>query len=247
MVKDMYKTLGFELSVELSFRDDSDKYFGDPKVWANAEEIIEKVAKEEGLSYKVEKGEAAFYGPKIDIHVKDALNRSWQCATVQLDFVQPERFDLTYIDQEGNKQRPAIVHKAILGSIERFLSVYIEHTAGKFPVWIAPEQIRVITLNQSDEIVRYAEDFIEKVRNLGLRVNIDNDNESVGKKIRQAEMLKIPYVVVIGNKEVANNQVIPRIRGDLIKEQLSNPIDIDRFLESVKDEYFKRLDSSILG
>lgn len=240
MVKIMYQTLDMPLSVDLSFRDDTDKYFGDPKVWAEAQGIIESIAKEEGLDYTVVEGEAAFYGPKIDIHVKDALNRKWQCATVQLDFVQPERFNLEYTDNDGQKQRPVMIHKAILGSIERFLSVYIEHTAGRFPVWLAPEQIRILTLNQTEDVENFAYDLVNKAKKLGLRATVDNDNESVGKKIRNAEIYKIPYVIVIGGKEIETGLVSPRIRKDLNVSEVNPVVDLGKFLESVVSEHHDR-------
>lgn len=240
MVKEMYKTLDMPLKVDLSFRDESDKYHGDKKLWDEAESIIEESAKAEGLKYTVVMGEAAFYGPKIDIHISDALGREWQCATIQLDFVMPERFDISYVTDKGDNERPAIVHKAILGSIERFLSVYIEHTGGRFPLWVAPEQIRIITLNQTSEV----EDFAQKIRvqggKLGLRVTIDDDNQSVGKKIRSAEVMKVPYSVVIGEKEIKSGKVVPRVRGDLAVKSDAKEIDVEEFLSKVQKEYLDR-------
>lgn len=236
MVKEMYLTLDMPLSVVLSFRDEGDNYFGDPKIWDKAQKTLEQVAKEEELDYEVELGEAAFYGPKIDIYVSDALGRRWQCATVQLDFVQPERFNLEYIDEHGEKQRPAMIHKAILGSIERFLSVYIEHTAGRFPIWLAPEQIRLITVNQEDATVTFAEEVQAQARKLGLRLQVDNANESVGKKIRAAELAKVPYSVVIGEKEIANRQVTPRIRKDMAVVEAPVSLGIEEFLKTVANE-----------
>lgn len=236
MVKQMYLILGMDLSVELSFRDDEDKYFGDPAVWESAQKTIETIAKDEDLDYKIELGEAAFYGPKIDIYVSDALGRRWQCATVQLDFVQPERFELEYIDDKGEKQRPAMVHKAILGSIERFLSVYIEHTAGKFPVWVAPEQIRVLSVNQEEATLGFADEFLQKARKLGLRVTTDNSNESVGKKIRAAELAKVPYTIVVGEKEIQSHEVVPRIRKDMVVQEESRTIGVEEFLHTVANE-----------
>ena len=236
MVKEMYLTLGMPLSVDLSFRDEKDSYFGDPAVWESAQQTLEKIAKAEELDYKIELGEAAFYGPKIDIYVSDAIGRKWQCATVQLDFVQPERFELEYTDAEGNKQRPAMVHKAILGSIERFLSVYIEHTAGKFPVWLAPEQIRIISVNQEEATVAYAEKLAQQARDLELRVEVDNSNESVGKKIRAAELMKVPYTIVVGDKEIETNQVMPRIRKDMAVRDEAHAIGVDEFLKTVANE-----------
>jgi threonyl-tRNA synthetase len=246
MVKEMYKTLDMSLSVELSFRDNTDKYYGDVKLWEKAQSIMENIAKQEELNFKVELGEAAFYGPKIDIYVSDALNRRWQCATIQLDFVMPERFNLEYTDSEGQKQRPAMIHKAILGSIERFLSVYIEHTAGKFPVWVAPEQVRLITLNQSDEVVEYADDISNKAKRLGIRLEVDNDNESVGKKIRNAEVMKVPYIIVIGGKEIEAGKVTPRIRQDLSSGIDPKELTVDEFLSTVSQEHDSRTTISSL-
>jgi threonyl-tRNA synthetase len=240
IVKQMYATLEMPLSVDLSFRNDEKNYFGDLAVWKNAQSILEKIANEEALDYKVVLGEAAFYGPKIDIYISDALGRRWQCATVQLDFVQPERFELEYTDENGEKQRPAMVHKAILGSIERFLSVYIEHTAGRFPVWLAPEQLRVITLNQEDPTVGYADDLLERAKKHNLRVTVDNANESVGKKIRNSEIMKVPYTIVIGGKEIESGEVVPRIRKDMAATSDAKAIKIDDFLKTIADEAASR-------
>ncbi|HSX06111.1 MAG TPA: threonine--tRNA ligase [Candidatus Saccharimonadia bacterium] len=246
IVKQMYLTLDMPLSVDLSFRDEQDKYFGDPRLWEEAQATIEKVAKEEELNYKIELGEAAFYGPKIDIYVSDALGRRWQCATVQLDFVQPERFELEYTDQDGQMKRPAMVHKAILGSIERFLSVYIEHTAGKFPVWVAPEQIRLISVNQEEKTVEFLNTIVAQSRGLGLRVGVDNSNESVGKKIRAAELSKVPYTVVLGEKEISGAELVPRIRKDLVVSEEAKRYTIQEFLKTVANEAKSRVSKTSL-
>jgi threonyl-tRNA synthetase len=236
MVKQMYLTLGMDLSVDLSFRDESDNYFGDRAIWESAQSTLESIARQEELDYKIELGEAAFYGPKIDIYVSDALGRKWQCATIQLDFVQPERFELEYADSDGTMKRPAMVHKAILGSLERFLSVYIEHTAGRFPVWVAPEQVRIVTLNQEDATVTYAYSVLEQAKALGLRATIDNASESVGKKIRAAELYKIPYTIVLGQKEMDTGEVTPRIRKDMEVHEGSTTLGLDEFLKTVANE-----------
>ena len=236
MVKQMYLVLGMPLSVDLSFRDDGDNYFGDRDLWQRAETTLESIAKESELDYKVETGEAAFYGPKIDIYVSDALGRRWQCATVQLDFVQPERFELEYTDEQGSLQRPAMIHKAILGSIERFLSVYIEHTAGRFPVWVAPEQVRLITVNQEPTTVEFADKIQSAARQLGLRLTVDNSNESVGKKIRASEVMKVPYTLVIGEKEINSGEVVPRIRKDMAVMDVPLALPIEHFLKTVANE-----------
>ena len=247
MVKEMYEVLGMSLSVDLSFRDEGDNYYGSPELWDEAQAILERVAKDQALDYKVEQGEAAFYGPKIYILVTDALGRRWQCATVQLDFVQPERFDLTYTGEDGQEHHPAMIHKAILGSIERFLSVYIEHTAGKFPVWLAPEQIRVITVNQEEQTVALAEKIQDEANELGLRVTVDNLNESVGKKIRSSEVMKVPYTIVIGEKEVESEQVSPRIRKDIeVQSSSGGTHAIHDFLKTVANEAKSRVSKTSL-
>lgn len=246
MIKDMYKVLDMEFYARLSYRDDSEGYIGDKKLWERAESIIGRVAKEEKLDFVEEKGEAAFYGPKIDFMVKDSLGREWQCATIQLDFIQPKRFELSYIDSDGSEKQPVIIHKALLGSIERFLSVYIEHTAGKFPVWLAPEQLRILTVNQEEKTTDFAENILDKAKDLGVRAVLDNDNESVGKKIRRAEMQKVPYVVVIGDKEIESGQVVPRVRSDMEVQKEHSPYDIDDFLKTVKNEMVSRVSKTSL-
>lgn len=241
MVKDLYLTLGMDFYARLSYRDDSDIYLGDKRLWEQAEDIIETVARQQGLKSVSMKGEAAFYGPKIDFMVRDSLGREWQCATIQLDFVQPERFNLEYADHDGQKKRPVMIHKALLGSIERFLSVYIEHTGGRFPVWLAPEQIRVVTVNQTKKTVQFANQVYEKARELGLRITVDNDNESVGKKIRAAEVLKVPYVVVVGEKEVETGKVVPRIRKDMEVQPRHAAHTVESFLKTVANEVKARI------
>ncbi len=246
ITNEMYDILGLELHVELSFRDDSDNYLGDAAVWEKAQGTMERVAKDLGLNYKIQPGEAAFYGPKIDILVADSLGRKWQCSTVQIDFVQPERFGLTFTAEDGSEQRPVMIHKTILGSIERFLSVYIEHTAGRFPVWVAPEQIRLITVNQEDETVAFAEDMALKAKDLGLRIKVDNSNESVGKKIRDAELWKVPYTVVIGEKEMRTNQLMPRIRKDMDVIAAHPELNFNEFFKTVANEAKGRVSKSSL-
>lgn len=246
MVKEMYTVLGMKLRVDLSFRDDSNNYLGDPEIWAHAQSTMELMAKQAELDYKIELGEAAFYGPKIDIYVSDALGREWQCATVQLDFVQPERFGLEYTSEDGQSSRPVMIHKALLGSIERFLSVYIEHTAGRFPVWVAPEQVRIITVNQEQSTVEFAESVVEKATKLGLRISVDNDNESVGKKIRNAELMKVPYTLVLGEKEIQSGEVTPRIRKDIEVNPEHASRTIDEFLKTVYNEAKSRVNKTSL-
>jgi threonyl-tRNA synthetase len=173
------------------------------------------VAKKLQLNYSIAEGDAAFYGPKIDILCKDSLGREHQLATEQLDFIMPQRFKLTYIDKDGSDQTPVMLHKALLGSVERFLSVYLEHTNGNFPLWLAPEQLRVATLSDDENIIKAAKELIEKANAAGVRAGLDDSNESVGKKVRDAEIMKIPYTVVIGGKEVESGRLAPRHRSDL--------------------------------
>jgi threonyl-tRNA synthetase len=246
IVKDFYKVIDLPLKVRLSFRDESDSYLGDKKLWDKAQDIIRKVVEDSKLEYYEGIGEAAFYGPKIDFMAEDALGRELQVATPQLDFIQPERFGLKYADKDGLEKTPVMVHFALLGSIERFLSVYIEHTAGRFPVWLAPEQVRIITVNQEDKTVKFAESILEKAQDLGVRAYLDNDNESVGKKIRLSELWKVPYTIVIGEKEIESGEVVPRVRSDLEVQKPHSPNKIDDFLKTVVNEARSRVSKTSL-
>jgi threonyl-tRNA synthetase len=233
MIKEMYRVLGMEFRARLSFRDDSAGYLGEQENWDTAQRTIEDVAKKLGLNYEIAEGEAAFYGPKIDIMVTDSLGREWQCATQQLDFVMPERFGLKYIDKDGTEKPVVMLHKALLGSFERFLSVYLEHTNGNFPLWLAPEQLRIISLNDEPPIIRKTFEVLDKAREQGLRVELDNSNESVGKRIREAELMKVPYTVVIGSKEVESGRLAPRHRHDLPELPETS---VDELLKRLSDD-----------
>jgi threonyl-tRNA synthetase len=245
-IKLFYETLNMELSVRLSFRDDSDQYLGTPELWEFGQNKIKEIAESNELDFYVETGEAAFYGPKIDFMASDAIGRKWQVATVQFDFVQPERFKLEYIDETGAKKQPIMIHCAIMGSFERFYSVYVEHTAGKFPVWLAPEQLRLITVNQEEDTIAFASRVAEEARELGIRVGIDNDNESVGKKIRNAELMKVPYTVVIGEKEMETESVVPRVRKDLEVQLGHMAHGISAFLQTIVNETKTRVTKTSL-
>ncbi len=242
----LYTAMDMKLRARLSYRDESDAYLGDEALWQTAQEQLKNAVIANKLEYFEQTGEAAFYGPKIDFMVSDAIGREHQLATVQLDFVQPERFGLEYTAESGSAERPVMIHSALLGSIERFMSVYIEHTAGKFPVWIAPEQIRLISVNQEPDTVAFASRILAQAKELGLRVNVDNANESVGKKIRDAEIWKIPYTVVIGEKEMTTNQVVPRVRKDMEVQPEHQPLSFDNFLKSVAHEAKSRTTKSSL-
>jgi threonyl-tRNA synthetase len=242
----LYTTVGMSLRVRLSYRDDSDAYLGDPKLWKSAQEQLKNAVIANNLDYFEQEGEAAFYGPKIDFMATDAIGREHQVATVQLDFVQPDRFGLEYAADDGSKQMPVMIHCALLGSIERFLSVFIEHTAGRFPVWVAPEQIRVISVNQEDVTVKFADEVRAKAKAHGLRLVVDNSNESVGKKIRAAEVAKVPYTIVVGDKEIESGEVVPRIRKDMAVSETVNPVGLDEFLGTVANEAKSRVLKSSL-
>lgn len=233
---ELYATVEMDLRVRLSYRDDSDAYLGAPELWQSAQEQLKNAVITNKLSYFEQSGEAAFYGPKIDFMATDAIGREHQVATVQLDFVQPERFGLEYIAEDGSKQRPVMIHCALLGSIERFLAVYIEHTAGKFPVWLAPEQIRLATVNQEAATIEFAQAVAKQAKELGLRLVVDSDSESVGKKIRSAELARVPYTIVVGDKEINSREVLPRIRKDIAVNPESKAVGIDEFLKTVAHE-----------
>jgi threonyl-tRNA synthetase len=211
IIKDFYSAFGMikegSYSARLSVRDPQkpEDYLGDTKIWDMAEEKLAEIGKEHGLALTRGEGEAAFYGPKLDFMFKDAIGREWQLATIQLDFVQPDRFQLVYTDQNGEKQQPVMIHRAISGSIERFLSVMIEHFAGAFPLWLSPVQVRVLPI--SDAHKEHAQEVFETLKGLGIRVEIDLDAETLGKKIRRSKMDKVPYFLVIGDKEVADKTV----------------------------------------
>ena len=218
-VKTIYNIFDMKLRVRLSYRDDSDSYLGDKKLWESAQKQLKDAVLRLGdIDYYEQEGEAAFYGPKIDFMATDALGREHQLATAQLDFVQPERFELEYIDQDGAAKRPVMIHCALLGSIERFLSVYIEHTAGKFPVWVAPEQLRIVKVKDDPAIDKLVADMEEAAKEHHVRYTVDDSNNSIGKKVRAAELYKVPYVVVVGAKEAESGQLGVRIRKDLMGE-----------------------------
>jgi len=243
---ELYGTLGMDLRVRLSYRDETDAYLGSKELWASAQEQLKNAVIANNLDYYEQEGEAAFYGPKIDFMATDAIGREHQVATVQLDFVMPERFGLEYAGDDGIAAVPVMIHCALLGSIERFLSVYIEHTAGKFPVWVAPEQVRFITVNQENNTVEFANSVVEKAKELDLRVTVDNSNESVGKKIRAAEVWKVPYTIVIGEKEIAGGEVMPRIRKDLVVSEEAKSYTMDEFLKTVAHEAKSRVSHTSL-
>jgi len=217
--KDLYRRVGMKLRLRLSFRDDGDGYIGDESMWEKAEAAIERMAKKFEMDYFVGVGEAAMYGPKMDFMAVDALGREWQLATVQLDYAMPARFGLEYTDKDGSKKTPIMVHCALIGSIERFMSVYIEHTAGWFPLWCAPEMVRVLTVNEEAEAyVKEVEKVLkgvvleEPVRDNQLRYEVDRSDDSLGKKIKRATEMKIPVVLIVGSRDAETREVSVRTR-----------------------------------
>ena len=228
MVDYFYRVFGFNYRVELSTR--PAKAMGGIEMWNRAEAILERVLQEKGLPYRINEGDGAFYGPKIDFHLEDCLGRSWQCSTVQLDFQMPEKFDLTYIGPDGQKHRPVVIHRVVYGAIERFLALLIEHYAGAFPAWLAPQQVVVIPITEKQH--GYAAEVCALLRGASFRAGLDDRNEKVGYKIRQAQLKKIPYMLIVGAREAENKQVAVRHReeGDL------GPISIASFTDRLRQD-----------
>ncbi len=226
--QDLYERIGMKLHLRLSFRDDGDGYTGTPEMWEKAQNAIQAMADEHKIEYFIGIGEAAMYGPKMDFMATDALGREWQVATVQLDYATPTRFGLEYTDADGSKKTPVMIHCALVGSIERFMSVLIEHTAGWFPFWMAPEQLRILTVNDSvNEYVGKIKAELEgfeldiPIEHNKLRMTVDDRNESLGKKIREATKMKIPVVLIVGPKDVEAGEVSVRLRDSEEKVKLA--------------------------
>jgi len=228
-----YKTFDLELDhLELSTR--PEKSIGSDEIWEKAEITLTQALKEEKVPYKINKGEGAFYGPKIDFHLRDSLGRTWQCATIQLDFAQPENFDLTYITKEGKKERPVMIHRVVYGSVERFLGILIEQCDGAFPVWLSPVQAIVVPI--TDKHNQYGQKIVDQLREEKVRVELDDRNETASAKIRDAELQKIPYMLVVGDKEVKGKKVNVRVRGEKVLGSMS----LSKFLGLVKEDIAKK-------
>ncbi len=223
LADEIYRTFGFDYSVELSTRPENS--MGSDEDWDFAIAQLKEALEEKGIDYEINEGDGAFYGPKIDYHLKDAIGRSWQCGTIQLDFQMPERFDLTYVDEHGERQRPVMIHRAILGSLERFMGILIEHFEGKFPAWLAPVQVRILPI--SDKFNHDAEKVAARMREAGIRVEVDSRSEKVGFKIREAQVEKIPYSIVMGAKEIESGTLSVRKRdvGEI------GTMEIDEFID----------------
>lgn len=231
----LYSTFGFKYTLELSTRPDD--YMGDLETWEMAEGALKAALEKKNMPYKINPGDGAFYGPKIDFHLQDAIGRDWQCGTIQLDMQMPVNFDLTYIDANNERKRPVMLHRAMFGSIERFLGILIEHFAGKFPLWMAPVQVEVIPV--SEKTNEYAQKVYEELKNKGFRVEIDTRNSQMGAKIRDAQMRKINYMLILGEKERDNGSISVRTRNN----ENINDIKLDKFMEDLSEEIKeKRMD-----
>ncbi len=234
------KTLGdLEFDITISARDDSDKYIGDKQMWEHATNALINAVKKAGFEPKVYEGEAAFYGPKIDIVFPDASKRGWQLSTIQIDFNLPERFDMEYIGEDGKPHRPMIVHRALLGALERFIGVYLEQTGGKIPLWLQFEKVRIVPV--SDKFADYANFVYEKLTEAGIESTVDSKSEPVSKKIRNAEEEMLPYVVVVGEKEKSTNSVAVRVLG----HGNIGMVALDKFVEGLKHEVETKAKKSV--
>ncbi len=227
-VEELYTTFGFEYRMELSTR--PEKAMGDPKLWTVAEDTLKEVLDETKKEYKINEGDGAFYGPKIDFHLKDAIGRTWQCGTIQLDFQMPEKFDLTYEGADGSKHRPIMLHRAILGSVERFMGILVEHYAGRFPLWISPSQVRILSV--ADRHHEYAESVRKTLKDAGFVAEIDSRSETIPKKVRDAQLKQWNYILVVGDKEVADNTVTVRTR----EGNVEGPVKVADFTKRLRDE-----------
>ncbi|MFB0960699.1 MAG: threonine--tRNA ligase, partial [Flavobacteriales bacterium] len=234
----IFKVLKFEDFVaQVSLRDpgNPDKYIGDDDNWDAAEKAIQEIADEKGLKTIVELGEAAFYGPKLDFMVRDAIGRKWQLGTVQIDYNLPERFELEYKGSDNESHRPVMIHRAPFGSMERFCAILIEHCAGKFPLWLTPEQVKILPI--SDRFNSYAKEVLELLNNYDIRASIDERSEKIGRKIRDAELERVPYMIIVGEKEAESGEVSPRKQG----EGDMGSMKIETFAEFIQEEIKKLL------
>jgi threonyl-tRNA synthetase len=229
MVRDVYSTLQFERP-EFKLATMPEHHLGTEEQWQMSEAKLANAMRRNQIDFEINPGEGAFYGPKIEIYVPDALKRKWQVATIQLDYNLPERFDLKYITSEGSEARPVMIHRAILGSLERFIGVLLEHTGGVLPFWLAPEQIRVLSL--SEKVEAYAGEVASLLRNAGFRASADLRNEKLGFKVREAELAKVPYMVVVGEREAAARQVSLR----LLRGEKNQSMALEQLIERVRSE-----------
>lgn len=230
LTEKIYKTFGLAYRFELSTR--PKKSIGSEEDWTIATQGLQGALDEYGQPYKINEGDGAFYGPKIDIHIQDALKRSWQCGTIQLDMSLPEKFELTYMDSDGIEKRPTMIHRAIFGSVERFFGILIEHFAGKFPFWISPRKIRIIPV--SDRHIEYARDIQKKIQSSGFDCDIDDSQESVSKKIRNAQLLQFNYMLTVGDKEVENTTITIRRRDNVVMDAVNLSTALENFQKEIE-------------
>lgn len=230
LINEVYSLFGFSYFVELSTRPENS--MGSDEDWELATDALKNALDEMNLDYIVNEGDGAFYGPKIDFHLKDALGRTWQCGTIQLDFQLPQRFELEYIGEDGAKHQPIMIHRVVYGSMERFMGILIEHFAGAFPVWLAPEQVRILPI--TDRANEYGKEILNELKKLNIRATLDDRNEKVGYKIREAASMKIPYQIIVGDEEIANKTISLRGRGNENKSGLKLADFVERILEEIK-------------
>jgi threonyl-tRNA synthetase len=236
LILDVYKDFGFkDYKFRLSLRDKNDKhkYFDDDEMWNKAETQLREILTELGLDFYEAEGEAAFYGPKLDVQIKSALGHDVTVSTCQLDFLLPQRFELEYIGEDGNAHRPVVIHRAILGTLDRFMAFLIEETKGAFPVWLSPVQVKVLPI--SDKHIEYANSLKSKMQEKGIRVEVDDRNEKIGYKIREAQLSKVPYMLVVGDKEAESNKVSVRARKDGDIGQMDSEEFINNLIKEVEE------------
>jgi len=233
LISEFYKTFGFKYHVELSTR--PEKSIGTDEMWEIATNNLRNALDTHGMTYKINEGDGAFYGPKIDFHLEDSIGRTWQCGTIQLDMNLPERFDLSYIGPDGEKHRPVMIHRVVFGSLERFIAIVTEHFAGAFPVWLSPVQVKILTIVEKH--IPYAQSLLSQLEEKGIRAELDTRNEKIGFKIREAQMEKVPYMLVIGDKEMETGQVAVRSRknGDM------GALPVEAFIEKTTDEIAQKM------
>lgn len=237
MTKEVMEKFGFKYKYRLSTRDpqNPEKYLGDPEKWDKVEAWAIEIMKRNNIEYFDGPGEAAFYAPKMDLMATDALGREWQLSTIQIDYVMPERFNLTYIDKDGQEKHPVMLHRAIMGSAERFMMIILEHFAGALPVWLNPVQVKVLPIS-SEKHSEYANNVMNELKEAGIRTEVDSANETLGNKIRKAQAQKVPYVLVVGDKEVESNNVSVRLRGGESLNAMSIPEIASRILEKINNK-----------
>ncbi|MCK4550896.1 MAG: threonine--tRNA ligase, partial [Candidatus Aenigmarchaeota archaeon] len=232
LVDYFYKLFGFEYNIELSTK--PEKAMGSDEIWETATSALKDALDSKKIAYKLNEGDGAFYGPKIDFHIKDCIGRTWQCGTIQLDFLMPERFDLTYVGEDNDKHRPVMIHRVVLGSFERFIGILIEHYAGAFPLWLSPVQVKVLTVN--DRNIDFAKEVYQKLLDAGMRAELDVRSETVNKKVREAQLEKVNYMVTVGDKEQEAKTLAVRTRaGDV-----EFGVDVKAFISQLTKEVGER-------